>query len=322
MNPHAAQHQHSASSMAAPSFHSSNNSIPSRSQAPYSPPPRQGGQGQGQMYMPPQAPQRGGGGRGGRNGATNFHRMSLPNSASRPPPVQTQFAPYEYPMAPMSAVPFQQNPYWDNMMVPMLRSQIEYYFSIENLCKDMYLRRRMDSQGFVPLMFIAAFKRMRELSPDTSLIRNVCEESNEVDYVVGEDDCERLRRRHGWVNFVLPMEDRDELARNHGPMHLTWKSRSFAYPQQYNGVPPSPYGVASPQQAHPPQFTSQPPFVPEHNGAHPMDGPSDGPGGASQLSAEVPDFSPARSTAGEGNNLTNGHGPVAVVNGVSGGDHS
>ena len=270
------------------------------------------------MYMPP-PPQRGG--RGGRNGAPAFHRMSLPNSASRPPPVQTQFAPYEYPMASMSAVPFQQNPYWDNMVVPMLRSQIEYYFSIENLCKDMYLRARMDSQGFVPLMFIAAFKRMRELSPDTSLIRNVCEESNEIDYIIGEDDCERLRRRHGWVNFVLPMEDRDELARNHGPMHLTWKSRSYSYGPQYNGISPSPYGVTSPH-GYPP-FAGQPSLADGNQSGQGIDGAVNGHGAASQLSADVPDFSPSRPT-GEGQSLplTNGHESSAAVNGLPNGDHA
>ena len=86
--------------------------------------------------------------------------MSLPNGATRPPAVQTQFGPYDFPMAPMSAIPFQP-PYWDNVVIQMLKGQIEYYFSIENLCKDMYLRKRMDSQGFVHLHFVTAFKRIR-----------------------------------------------------------------------------------------------------------------------------------------------------------------
>lgn len=261
--------------------------------------------------MPP--PQRGG--RGGRNGGSNYHRMSLPNGSSRVPPVQNQFAPYEYPMQPMTSMPLQQPPFFDNgMAVPMLRHQLEYYFSIENLCKDMYLRQRMDSQGFVPLLFIAAFKRMRELSPDTSLLRSVCEESNEIDYVVGEDDCERLRRRHGWVNFVLPMESRDELARNHGPMQLTWKNRSYTFPQ-YNGMAPSPYGATSPP-AYPNQ--GNPGFPGDHYG---MNGVVNGHAGTIQLSAEVPDFAPSQ-PAGETGGMVNGHAPAAAVNGLTNGDHS
>lgn len=242
------------------------------------------------MFMPP--PQRG---RGGRNGAaSNFHRMSLPNGSSRVAPVQTQFGAYDFPVAPMTAMPFQSGHYWENMFVPMLRSQIEYYFSIENLCKDMYLRQRMDSQGFVPLHFVAAFKRMQDLSGDINLIRAVCEESTEVDYIVGEDDCERLRRRDGWQKFVLPLEERDELARNNGPAHITYKNRSYQYGSQFHGMPPMHYGVTSP-----------PPFIPSHDApiaqysefshsTNGVNGTLNG-NGVSQLSAEVPDFSPSGS---------------------------
>lgn len=218
-------------------------------------------------------------------------------------------------MQPMTAIPFQQTPYWDNMVVPMLRQQIEYYFSIENLCKDMYLRQRMDSQGFVPLMVIAAFKRMRELSPDMGLIRSVCEESNEIDYVVGEDDCERLRRRQSWDSFVLPMEDRDDLAKNHGPVHFTWKSRSYAFGPQYNAMAPSPYGGV----ASPPAYPSQanPSFSNDHHG---VNGVANGHGG-SQLSATVPDFAPSQAV-GEAGDMVNGHVPPAAVNGLTNGIHS
>ncbi|KAJ3211229.1 component of La ribonucleoprotein [Dinochytrium kinnereticum] len=42
------------------------------------------------------------------------------------------------------------------------RSQIEYYFSIENLCRDIYFRRQMNPEnGSVPLRVIANFNRVR-----------------------------------------------------------------------------------------------------------------------------------------------------------------
>lgn len=88
----------------------------------------------------------------------------------------------------------------------VLKTQIEYYFSIENLCKDMYLRTQMDVQGFVNLPCIAVFKRIRELTSDLAMIRVVCESSTELEFVVGEDAIGRLRRRNGWQNFVLPSE--------------------------------------------------------------------------------------------------------------------
>ncbi|KAG8410508.1 hypothetical protein J3458_017264 [Metarhizium acridum] len=280
------QHQHNA----AGNF-SNNGSVPGRPQGPYSPPPRQGPHGQG--YMPP--PQRGG---RGRNGAgNNFHRMSLPNGTTRIPPIQTQFGSYEYPMPPMSAMSFQQHPLWDSMLMAVLKNQIEYYFSIENLCKDMYLRQRMDSQGFVNLHFIAAFKRIRELTSDVALIRTVCETSSDLDFVVGEDDIERLRRRNGWQSFILPMEDRDEFARNPGPAQLTYKNRPFNYVPQYNGAIPVPYGMAPPVGFAPhgdatfQQFGEGLPSGQAVNGL--VNGNGHTHGSSTQLSADVPDFSPS-----------------------------
>lgn len=263
--------------------------MPSRPQGPYSPPPRQGPH--GQMFMPPA--QRGG--RGRSNASNNFHRMSLPNGASRLPPLQAQFGSYEYPMAPMSAVPFQPQPYWDNVVMTLLKNQIDYYFSIENLCKDMYLRKRMDSQGFVNLHFIAAFKRIRELTSDMGMIRAVCEASAEIDYVAGEDDIERLRRRAGWQSFVLPMEDRDDFARNNGPSHLTFKNRPFNYGAQFNGNAPVPFGMPPPM-AFSPQSDAQ--FAQFPDAMQPVNGFVNGHGpaqGSTQLSADVPDFSPSSS---------------------------
>ncbi|KAM3502867.1 hypothetical protein MY10362_004565 [Beauveria mimosiformis] len=282
------QHQHITSFIG-------NGPAGSRPQGPYSPPPRGG---HGQMFIPPS--QRG---RGGRSNAANFHRMSLPNG--RLPAVQTQFSSYEYSMAPISAVPFQPQPYWDNMMVPVLKNQIEYYFSIENLCKDMYLRQRMDSQGFVPLHFIAAFKRVRELSADIGMLRVVCEMSLDVDLVVGEDEIERVRRRDGWESFVLPLEDRDDLARNHGPVKLSFKNRApHTMPPQFNGVQ-VPYGVPSP-----PAFIPQEQFQQfDHHAMNGVNGVNGHSQKGSQLSAAVPDFAPSgavQNFAAKANGAVNG----------------
>ncbi|CAM1507297.1 Fc.00g069380.m01.CDS01 [Cosmosporella sp. VM-42] len=328
------QHQHSASAIGPQGFGVTGPAA-SRAQGPYSPPLRQGSH--GQVFMPPT--QRG---RGGRNGASNFHRMSLPNGTSRIPAVQTQFPGYDYTMAPMTAIPFQQPPYWDNMLMTLLKGQIEYYFSIENLCKDMYLRGRMDSQGFVPLHFISAFKRMRDLTQDLSLIRIVCEESTEIDFVVGEDDCERLRRREDWQKFVLPMKDRDELARNDGPAQLTYKNRNYPYNHHYNGIPPMGYAPAYPTGPNDAPFQHYPDV---NHVDHGINGVVNG-NGASQLSADVPDFSPSGSAPLDGlevenlnltgypskslnpeasvvaPGLTNGHVDAPLTNGLTNGVHA
>ncbi|KAL6810440.1 hypothetical protein J3E69DRAFT_175516 [Trichoderma sp. SZMC 28015] len=108
-----------------------------------------------------------------------------------------------------------------------LKDQVEYYFSIENLAGDLYLRARMDSQGFVPLHLIASFKDIRKLTNDIDIIRAVCEFSVELDFAVGDDGIELVRRSQGWESFVLPLDERDESARNSGPAYLSFKNREL-----------------------------------------------------------------------------------------------
>ncbi|KAF3524837.1 hypothetical protein F2Q69_00051691, partial [Brassica cretica] len=49
-------------------------------------------------------------------------------------------------------------------------SQIEYYFSDENLVSDDYLKSLMDNQGWVDVFFIAEFRRIKALTDDIDLI--------------------------------------------------------------------------------------------------------------------------------------------------------
>ena len=84
----------------------------------------------------------------------------------------------------------------------------------------MYLRRHMDSQGFVSLEFITGFNRIKHLSTDLELIRLVCQQSNVIEYRTSEDGQDRLRRREGWDQWVLDMADRDKSAQNEGPKEL------------------------------------------------------------------------------------------------------
>jgi la-related protein 1 len=93
----------------------------------------------------------------------------------------------------------------------------EYYFSVDNLCKDLFLRKHMDSQGFVLLSVIASFKRIKTLTEDMELLRAVCRQLKTVDYRPGDDGLDRLRKREKWEQWVLSMEMRDPSAQNDGP---------------------------------------------------------------------------------------------------------
>ncbi|KAF2804833.1 uncharacterized protein BDZ99DRAFT_397099 [Mytilinidion resinicola] len=139
-------------------------------------------------------------------------------------PIQTYMGQmYDYPVMqhPMSAVPYSPS-YGDpnQQLLTMVSLQIEYYFSVDNLCKDMFLRKHMDSKGFVFLSVIANFNRMKALTPDLEMIRLVCYNSPTVEFRVGVDGKDRLRRRDGWKQFVLNMLERDPTAQNDGSIEL------------------------------------------------------------------------------------------------------
>ncbi|KUJ20262.1 uncharacterized protein LY89DRAFT_665957 [Mollisia scopiformis] len=136
-------------------------------------------------------------------------------------PIQTSNPMFDYQhLQSLSAVPY--NSYVDEAsLVQLVTMQLEYYFSIDNLCKDVYLRKHMDSQGFVFLSFIAGFKRIKALTTNFELLRYACQESEIIDVIQGEDGKDRLRRAEGWEKWIMAMEDRDESVRNAGPaQHL------------------------------------------------------------------------------------------------------
>lgn len=49
----------------------------------------------------------------------------------------------------------------------------EYYFSLHNLERDFFLRRKMDAQGFLPISLIASFHRVQALTMDINIIMEV-----------------------------------------------------------------------------------------------------------------------------------------------------
>ncbi|KAJ5587791.1 uncharacterized protein N7459_003556 [Penicillium hispanicum] len=135
----------------------------------------------------------------------------LPNGSQ-----QSNRMPLRSPSLPASgniAIPYQQ--YMEPFsVVTMLSMQLEYYFSVDNMCKDMFLRRQMDSQGFVPLGVIASFKRVKSLTEDFELIRHVSRNLRNLEYQTGEDGVDRVRPRERWAQWILPVDQRDPAAQH------------------------------------------------------------------------------------------------------------
>eukprot|EP00931_Biecheleriopsis_adriatica_P036484 TRINITY_DN21013_c0_g1_i1.p1 TRINITY_DN21013_c0_g1~~TRINITY_DN21013_c0_g1_i1.p1 ORF type:complete len:671 (-),score=141.82 TRINITY_DN21013_c0_g1_i1:60-2072(-) len=93
-----------------------------------------------------------------------------------------------------------------------LRYQIEYYFSEENLSRDFYLRRQMSSDGYVPLIVVGGFKRVRSMVPMSiggeqiiSLLGQALSSSQAVEL---DSTWTKVRRKNGWQRFIL--KDKDE----------------------------------------------------------------------------------------------------------------
>ncbi|XP_020252806.1 la-related protein 6A [Asparagus officinalis] len=73
--------------------------------------------------------------------------------------------------------------------------QVEYYFSDENLPTDKFMLTHVkkDKQGFVPIVVIASFRKMKRLVRDLSLIEEALRTSSQL--VVSKDG-RKVRRLH------------------------------------------------------------------------------------------------------------------------------
>ncbi|KEP47038.1 glycoside hydrolase family 15 protein [Rhizoctonia solani 123E] len=126
-------------------------------------------------------------------------------------PVPPMWMPYAPPPPPPPAIPstgaplpmpITQLPYPVDGLRYYVLGQVEYYFSIQNMCQDLYLRQQMDAQGWIPISTIGSFNRLRKLTTDIALVRETMQMSSIVEV---SPDGEKARMAHGgWAQFVLP----------------------------------------------------------------------------------------------------------------------
>ncbi|XP_068456683.1 la-related protein 1B isoform X2 [Clinocottus analis] len=77
----------------------------------------------------------------------------------------------------------------EKLLKEYIKRQIEYYFSLHNLERDFFLRRKMDAQGFLPVSLIAGFHRVQALTTDVGVIVEALKSSQEVELVDGKVRC-------------------------------------------------------------------------------------------------------------------------------------
>lgn len=137
----------------------------------------------------------------------------------------------------MSAMPYNDS-LSSYAIMSLVATQLQYYFSIDNLCKDLFLRKNMDSQGWVSLNVIAGFKRIKQLTEDnqpTKVLRDVLPSLPEVEYFRSQDGEEHIRRRLNWQDFVLPMQERLPHAQHDGPVLPSDYSQHYQQLPQHSG---------------------------------------------------------------------------------------
>ena len=168
------------------------------------------------------------GGRGGANGGPRpaslstdaiygRYAMSYPGSAYFTPQQYGSPSSYDNGSMSPSSGGGSVNTYMNLMLANGVAAQLQYYFSLDNLCKDMFLRSHMDSQGFVSLRLIAGFQRMRNLTLDFDFIKYIAQLDGELEVFHSGNNDLLVRRRREWQSFVLDMPQRDASARHEGP---------------------------------------------------------------------------------------------------------
>ncbi|KAJ9106879.1 hypothetical protein QFC19_003008 [Naganishia cerealis] len=110
---------------------------------------------------------------------------------------QQQYTPYNMAFMPQQR-PVTEIPGLDPLRYHIL-GQIEYYFSIHNLCMDQFLKEQMDSHGWVDIPMIASFNRIRQLTADELLVKEVASLSHILE--VREN---KMRLRDNWQVWVFP----------------------------------------------------------------------------------------------------------------------
>lgn len=169
-------------------------------------------------------------GRGGYRNTRGNYQANYSNRYQNPAFVQPQYqgsrtygqreqAPYVYDQfqnfVNPSIAPMMMDPMVARQMV---LNQCEYYFSIENLCKDLFLRKHMDDEGFVNLPILAKFNRVRAITMDYALIRDVCFMSSIIELRAAPGSYDKIRRAEGWEQWVLAPDQRDPSTRDVPPV--------------------------------------------------------------------------------------------------------
>ncbi|CAG5129722.1 unnamed protein product, partial [Candidula unifasciata] len=79
-----------------------------------------------------------------------------------------------------------------------LKHQIEYYFSEDNLVKDLFLRKKMDKEGWVKLDLVLSFNKVKEMNADYESLVKAIKKSDKLELSVNEDAVRTISSPEKW----------------------------------------------------------------------------------------------------------------------------
>eukprot|EP00747_Dinoflagellata_sp_TGD_P006773 gnl/TRDRNA2_/TRDRNA2_116421_c2_seq1.p1 gnl/TRDRNA2_/TRDRNA2_116421_c2~~gnl/TRDRNA2_/TRDRNA2_116421_c2_seq1.p1 ORF type:complete len:174 (-),score=23.51 gnl/TRDRNA2_/TRDRNA2_116421_c2_seq1:38-526(-) len=124
----------------------------------------------------------------------------MPNICEQP---RFQALPIVPPMPTAAAVaPIHTTP----NLISQLQIQLEYYFSNENLATDLYLRGQMTQEGYVPLLLLSGFRRIRQLAPvddgGSCFVALLVQSINQSTLLETNELRTHVRRARDWEQWV------------------------------------------------------------------------------------------------------------------------
>ncbi|POM60459.1 La domain family [Phytophthora palmivora] len=81
------------------------------------------------------------------------------------------------------------------------KNQIEFYFTSDNLVRDIFLRQHMDVDGYVPLAFVGSFQAVYSVHQDYESLLEAMKNSETIEL---DEQNEKIRLREGWQKWVWP----------------------------------------------------------------------------------------------------------------------
>lgn len=86
----------------------------------------------------------------------------------------------------------------------LINNNSEFYFSPDNLVRDIFLRQHMDVDGFVPLAFVGSFQAVYSVHQDYPSLLTAVKDSELVEL---DEENEKVRLRDGWQKWLWPNVD-------------------------------------------------------------------------------------------------------------------